>query len=90
MERTRTRRLGQKCIILVILLLSLYSCKKEEQQIDTLETALIEEPEDVFEFGFNLNEFVVKRDTVKQGDSFGEILERNQVGYSEILKSQNC
>lgn len=86
MERTRASRLGQKCIILVILFISLYSCKKEEQQVDTLETALVEEPEDIFEFGFNLNDYVVKRDTVKKGDSFGEILERNQLGYSEIFK----
>ena len=78
MERTRASRLGQKCIILVILFISLYSCKKEEQKVDTLETALVEEPEDVFEFGFNLNDYVVRRDTVKKGDSFGEILERNQ------------
>jgi len=86
MERTRARRLVQKCIILFILFISLYSCKKEEERVDTLETALIEEPEDVFEFGFNLNDYVVKRDTVKKGDSFGQILERNQLGYSEIFK----
>ncbi|MBQ0768971.1 MAG: M23 family peptidase, partial [Bizionia sp.] len=86
MERTRARRLGQKCIIVVILFISLYSCKKEEQHVDILETALIEEPEDVFEFGFNLNDYVVKRDTVKKGDSFGQILERNQLAYSEIFK----
>ncbi|TYB76016.1 M23 family metallopeptidase [Bizionia gelidisalsuginis] len=86
MERTRASRLGQRCIIIVILFITLYSCKKEEQQIDTLETVLIEEPEDLFEFGFNLNDYVVKRDTVKKGDSFGEILERNQLGYSTIFK----
>ena len=43
------------------------------------------EPEEVYEFGFNLNDFFVKRDTIRRGDSFGEILERNKIGYPKIF-----
>ena len=30
-----------------------------------------------FEFGFNMDSFKVKRDTIQFGDSFGEIMEKN-------------
>ena len=38
-----------------------------------------------FEFGFNVNEYNVIHDTVESGDSFGAILERNKIGYPQIL-----
>ena len=38
-----------------------------------------------FEFGYNLNDFIVVRDTIKSGDSFGEIMERNKIGYPQIF-----
>lgn len=41
---------------------------------------------DIYEFGFNLNNFVVKRDTIKKGDSFGQILQKHQIDYSKIFK----
>src|SRR5690606_16712010 len=43
------------------------------------------EPE-VYEFGFKINDFIVKRDTVKSGDSFGKILEKNKIGYPQIYE----
>jgi murein DD-endopeptidase MepM/ murein hydrolase activator NlpD len=86
MERRRNRKLGERCIIVCILLISLYSCKNESEVKEIAEPIAIVEPEDVYEFGFNLNEFVVKRDTLREGDTFGDILERNQIGYSEIFK----
>ena len=36
------------------------------------------------EFGFNLDNFKVKRDTIRFGDSFGEIMLRNKLSYSQI------
>ena len=38
------------------------------------------------EFGFNLNNFKVSRDTVKYGDNFGEIMLRNKLNYSQVDK----
>jgi murein DD-endopeptidase MepM/ murein hydrolase activator NlpD len=84
MDRTRTTRLGKKCITLFTILLCIVSCKKDPQTIVN-EEITIDKPIDVYEFGFNLNDFVVKRDTIKKGDSFGEILERNQLGYPKIF-----
>ncbi|AXO80508.1 M23 family peptidase [Olleya aquimaris] len=84
MEQTRTARLGQKCIILLVLTLVIYSCK--EDKVKPVETVLVEEPEEVYEFGFKLEDYVVKRDTIKKGDSFGEILQRNQIDYSKIFQ----
>tara|TARA_R110000868_G_scaffold189484_2_gene432479 strand:- start:1031 stop:2281 length:1251 start_codon:yes stop_codon:yes gene_type:complete len=49
------------------------------------EIAVIEEPVETFEFGFKLEDYIVKRDTIRKGDSFGEILERNNVGYPKIF-----
>ena len=36
------------------------------------------------EFGFNLDNFKVKKDTIRFGDSFGEIMLRNKLSYSQI------
>tara|TARA_B100001287_G_scaffold44081_1_gene33211 strand:- start:504 stop:1760 length:1257 start_codon:yes stop_codon:yes gene_type:complete len=36
------------------------------------------------EFGFNLENFKVQRDTIRFGDSFGEIMLRNKLSYSQI------
>ncbi|MGB3151434.1 MAG: peptidoglycan DD-metalloendopeptidase family protein [Maribacter sp.] len=45
----------------------------------------IEEPV-VTHFGFNLDEFKVQLDTVKRGDSFGELMIQNKVEYPKIAK----
>ena len=38
------------------------------------------------QFGFNLNDFNVERDTIKFGDSFGEILAARNLSYPKIYK----
>ena len=45
-------------------------------------------PENI-EFGFNIDSFKVKRDTIKSGDSFGEIMEKNKIGYPKIYNITN-
>ena len=77
-------KLQFKLIVLVVLC-GVASCKEDEKINDIPKTdiAIVEEP-DRFEFGFNLNDFIVVRDTIKKGDSFGEILERNKIGYPQI------
>jgi len=85
MDQPRIRRLGKRCVILLAILLSIASCKDDPKQIKVKEEIVVAEPVDVYEFGFNLSDYVVKRDTIKKGDSFGEILERNQIGYPKIF-----
>ncbi|MFV0539788.1 MAG: peptidoglycan DD-metalloendopeptidase family protein [Aestuariibaculum sp.] len=66
--------------------LLLFACKDKEQGEPEQEEELVmnEEPEENLEFGFNLDDYVVKRDTVRKGDSFGEILGRNNIDFSKI------
>src|SRR5690606_30595945 len=87
MERTRIERLGRKCLMLFAIILTLNSCKNEKSSSIEEKLAVIEPIiEDVYEFGFNLNDFYVKRDTVRAGDSFGEIMQRNNIGYPRIFQ----
>lgn len=85
MDRKRKGNLGNKYLIILALVLGFLSCKKEEKPLIEQELALVEEPKEISEFGFKLNDFIVKRDTIKNGDTFGFILERNNVGYPKIF-----
>jgi murein DD-endopeptidase MepM/ murein hydrolase activator NlpD len=86
MDRKRITRLGNRGLILCLLALSLASCKNNQESNleESFEEVALVEP-DVFEFGFKLNDFVVKKDTIRKGDSFGVILERNKIGYPKIF-----
>jgi hypothetical protein len=65
--------------------ISIFSCKgNTETAFEEASEELAEVVPEVYEFGFNLNDFTVKRDTVRKGDSFGVILERNKIGYPLI------
>ena len=86
MDQTRISRLGKKCLILLVLGLSLYNCKSDKAERNEIEEVAVIEPQDIYEFGFNLNDFIVKRDTIRKGDSFGIIMERNKIGYPKIYQ----
>ena len=86
MDKKRTKRLGNKYLILAVIGIILYNCKSDEQKSEIKEEiAKVEPPREVFEFGFKLNDYIVKRDTIRKGDSFGQILERNKIGYPKIF-----
>ncbi|OUR98239.1 peptidase M23 [Flavobacteriales bacterium 33_180_T64] len=61
------------------------SCKSDDEKIDLEALQTYVEPKPIKEFGFVLENYIVKRDTIKKGDSFGEILERNHIGYPRIF-----
>ncbi|MBD0833995.1 peptidoglycan DD-metalloendopeptidase family protein [Aestuariibaculum suncheonense] len=87
MDRERKRKLGNRYLTIIPLLaLGFLSCKDKEKEVvvDKPELAIVE-PKEHIEFGFNLDDYVVKRDTVKGGESFGQILERNKIGYPQIF-----
>ena len=71
-------------LIALCISIGLYSCK-DDKKLDQDELQSYVEPEPTKEFGFVLDDFVVKRDTIRKGDSFGEILERNRIGYPRIF-----
>lgn len=86
MDRTRTNRLGNRYIIVLILAIIFIGCKDDPKPVEVKEElAVVEEPIETLEFGFKLEDYVVKRDTVRSGDTFGLILERNAVGYPKIF-----
>jgi murein DD-endopeptidase MepM/ murein hydrolase activator NlpD len=87
MERKRIKKLGKRNLIVFILAISIIACKEDIKvnlEDEVLEEVAMVEP-DVYEFGFNLNDYIVKRDTIRKGDTFGLILERNKVGYPKIF-----
>lgn len=77
----RLKNLG----FLLLITTGVWSCKeKPTTKVD--EVAIVEDIKENKEFGYNLDDFIVKRDTIKRGDSFGEILERNNLGYPKIFQ----
>lgn len=68
-------------LLTLFIAINIFSCKDKEPE-ENFE--VYTEPKEVIEFGFNLNNYVVKRDTIKNGDSFGAILARHNIGYGKI------
>ncbi len=69
-----------KTFVTLIISVFLISCgeKKPELKPEIVKEKIIKQ------FGFTLNDYTVKRDTVKSGDSFGSILEDNTLFYPQI------
>lgn len=79
-------KIGEKMNRLIIFtcflgVLFITSCGNEPKVIELV-------PENI-EFGFNLDNFKVKKDTIRFGDSFGEIMEENKIGYPKIYQITN-
>ena len=77
-----------KRFILFSILISLtFSCKEEKPEavpvVDEVEE--IEAPKIIEEFGYVLNDYLVIRDTIKNGETFGEILDRHHIGHTSIF-----
>jgi murein DD-endopeptidase MepM/ murein hydrolase activator NlpD len=87
MDKARVRRLGKRSLICFMLAIAIIACKEKQEESTLVEDLAAVEPveEEFFEFGFKLNDFIVKRDTIRSGDSFGVILKRNKIGYPRIF-----
>ena len=72
----------------VILLMVLLASCKEEKPVEQEVAAFvpIEKPVVVKHFGFDLNLFTVVNDTVRNGDSFGELMLQSKVEYPKIAE----
>jgi murein DD-endopeptidase MepM/ murein hydrolase activator NlpD len=71
-----------KVTILIVLIICVnYSCKidPKPQQPKVVKEKVIKQ------FGYTLNDYHVVKDTVKSGDSFGTILEKNNLFYPQIF-----
>lgn len=73
-------------LLAVILLVS---CKENQPPTKDQELVTIEDTQElaeVREYGFNLGDFTVVQDTIKNGDSFGELMLENKVDYPKIAQ----
>jgi len=78
-----------KCLKFGIVLMSFMvfnACATDKEQDKKPVKNLAANYEEDIEFGYNLNNYKVVRDTIRSGDSFGEILERNRLGYPKIFQ----
>ncbi|WP_179352981.1 M23 family metallopeptidase [Winogradskyella vidalii] len=75
-------------LAILIIAISVWTCKEDNSAeiAKVKEQAEVVEEEKILEFGFDINEYIVQRDTIKSGDSFGEIMQRNNIGYPNIFE----
>jgi len=78
----------KRLIAITVIAIGIYSCKDDNSAEEAIKNEIAEvvEKEKIMEFGFDVEQYIVKRDTIKKGDSFGEILERNHIGYPKIFQ----
>ncbi len=70
----------------ILALVFIVSCKKEQKE-ETKEIVQIPVAIPIIKtYGFNLDEFTVIHDTIKNGDSFGQLMLENHVDYPKIVK----
>jgi murein DD-endopeptidase MepM/ murein hydrolase activator NlpD len=76
----------QKYWGIILALTIMASCKDDTQKKDEIvEKVHVQEVPKVNEqYGFNLDQFQVQLDTIKNGDSFGELMLKNHVEYPKI------
>jgi murein DD-endopeptidase MepM/ murein hydrolase activator NlpD len=76
----------KRVIIIFLGIILFYSCQKDNKKI--VDTEVIEEikPKIIEEFGYILNDYKVVKDTIRSGESFGEILDRHHIDYPTIYK----
>ena len=73
------------CLSLLSSLSLFTACDRTTKTDKTTATTTTEAPKPpVYEFGFNLNDYNIVRDTLKQGDTFGKLLEDQHIGATEI------
>lgn len=76
----------KKILIIVLGFLIFQACKKDVIEPE-IQTEIIEtKPKIIEEFGYVLNNYKVIKDTIKSGESFGEILDRHHIDYKAIYK----
>ncbi|SIP97579.1 peptidoglycan DD-metalloendopeptidase family protein [Maribacter ulvicola] len=77
----------QKYWGILLALTVIASCKDADNEKKDIaqDIKVVEVPEVNERFGFNLDEFNVKLDTVRYGDSFGELMQDNKVEYPKVL-----
>lgn len=73
----------------ILLVFTAIGCKNEKKNEETtgknaLTAEMAELPEPEMAYGYDLSDYEVIRDTIKSGDSFGQILQKNNLEYPRI------
>jgi murein DD-endopeptidase MepM/ murein hydrolase activator NlpD len=71
-----------KKIVTLLTIIVIFACKEEKTA--TQKTPSI--PEIVYEYGYRLNDYKVINDTIRSGENFSEILDRNHINYPKVLE----
>lgn len=71
----------KKAVVIIIILFSIFSCKKTEEKV---ETKITKPKTKKVEFGFNYADFNVLQDTIQKGDSFGSIFQSQNIGDKRV------
>ena len=81
--RVKSKLFLKKTVTYFLLTLVIWGCGTSEKK----ETPkVVEKPKPNIQFGYNFDNFKVIQDTIKSGESFGEILDRHHVFYPTINK----
>ena len=76
----------KKFHLLLPFLLFIFACSSDIKEEDNSDKHLIAKKKNI-EYGFNLDDFQVVRDTIRSGDTFGPILDENHVPQSKIFEA---
>lgn len=71
----------KKVFLFITVLFLVFSCKDKEQDGIVPKKA---KPKKVEQFGFDFNNFNVLHDTIKKGDTFGSIIENQNLGDKQV------
>jgi murein DD-endopeptidase MepM/ murein hydrolase activator NlpD len=77
----------KKVFLFSIVLISMFSCKQSDSVTITPDQKSIPR---INNFGFNLNEFNVFHDTIQKGDTFGSIIENQNLGDKQVYDIINA
>jgi len=74
--------------IFLFLSISLFftACKENKKQIETPIAAIVKP---VFEFGYNVDDFTIIKDTIQRNETLGAILDRHHIDYKKIYSIVN-
>ena len=76
----------KKSVFVILCFVFLISCGGNKKKNSVQIAEKIQIPEGVFEYGYSLNDYKVIKDTIRQGESFGIILDRHHIFYPKINK----
>jgi len=77
---------------MLLIAVVLISCQQEKKEETVIVPEVVKEekaPPIIKEFGYNLNDFNVVRDTVRPGDSFGAILDSHGITRAKVFEISN-